>query len=98
MLKGVAYRLHFRAGLALKKTVKGVTIMAEKGTEVAKREERQMARRDPFVNTGNSIQMLDRFADEMDRVFASFGLGRGWLTPRTSRSRFSPMPGAAADW
>ena len=26
--------------------------------------------------------MLDRFAEEMDRVFDDFGFGRGWLTPR----------------
>ena len=73
--------------------------MAEKGIEVAKREERQLARRDPFVNVGNPIQMLDRFADEMDRVFDSFGLGRGCLAPRLGRSGLaSPLRGTAADW
>jgi HSP20 family protein len=30
--------------------------------------------------------MLERFADEMDRVFDDFGLGRSWLTPRFGRS------------
>jgi len=73
--------------------------MAEKRTEVAKREERQMTDRDPSLNIGNPIRMLDRFADEMDRVFDSFGLGRGWLTPRFNQSGLrSPLRGAGVDW
>src|SRR5438876_5508293 len=73
--------------------------MAEKETEVAKREERQLARRDPFLNVGNPIQVLDRFADEMDRVFDDFGFGRGWLTPRFGRSGLrSALRVAAPDW
>jgi HSP20 family protein len=71
--------------------------MAEKGTEMAKREEQQLGRRDPFSRS--PVQMLERFADEMDRVFDDFGLGRGWLTPRLGRSRLqSPERSTATDW
>src|SRR5437879_3710204 len=98
-LENAAYRLHPVSGLALKQTVEKEESMAEKETEVAKREERQLARRDPFLSVGNPIQVLDRFADEMDRVFEDFGFGRGWLTPRFGRSGLrSPLRGAAADW
>ena len=31
---------------------------------------------------GSPFRMLERFTDEMDRVFDDFGLGRGWLAPR----------------
>jgi HSP20 family protein len=60
--------------------------MAEKGTEMAKREERQLARRDPVVGIGSPFEMLERFAGEMDRVFDDFGLGQGGLTPRFGRN------------
>ena len=71
--------------------------MAEKGTEMAKREERQLARRDPLLRS--PFQMLERFADEMDRVFDDFGFGRRWLTPRPGRSWLqSPWRTTATDW
>jgi HSP20 family protein len=35
--------------------------------------------------------MLERFADEMDRVFDDFGLGRNWITPRWGRA-WLPTP------
>ena len=41
--------------------------------------------------------VLERFADEMDRIFDDFGLGRGWFGPRTGRSWLT-MPSARADW
>ena len=56
--------------------------MAEKRTEVARREEGGLARREPFTSIGGPFRMLERFADEMDRVFDDFGFGRGWLAPR----------------
>lgn len=54
--------------------------MAEKRIEVARTEEKGLARREP-VSIG-PLRMLDRFAQEMDRLFDDFGFGRGWLTPR----------------
>jgi HSP20 family protein len=45
--------------------------------------------------------MLERFADEMDRVFNDFGLGRrsGWLTPRLGQNWLStPIRGGADLW
>jgi HSP20 family protein len=59
--------------------------MAEKKTEVAPREQRTVARRDP-ADFGSPFRMLDRFADEMDRIFDDFGFGRGWMTPRAGGS------------
>jgi HSP20 family protein len=57
--------------------------MAEKQTEVARREERGLARREPFLSLGGEpFRMLDRFADEMDQLFDDFGLGRGLFGPR----------------
>ena len=67
--------------------------MAEKGSEVAKREERQLARRDPFLGVGSPFQMFERFADEMDRIFDDFGLGRG-RSSRLSRRGF----GQGGEW
>ena len=46
--------------------------MADRSTNIAQRERR------PFA-------LLDRFADEMDRVFDDFGFGRGGFAPRPWR-------------
>jgi HSP20 family protein len=54
--------------------------MAEKHKEP--RGETRIARREPLAPL-TPFRMLDRFADEMDRVFDAFGLGHGWLQPRT---------------
>jgi len=51
--------------------------MAEKHVEP--RAETRLARKE---SQATPFGMLDRFADEMDRVFENFGLGRGWLAPR----------------
>lgn len=56
--------------------------MAEKQTEVARREEKGVTRREPLPSIGSPFRMLERFADEMDHLFDDFGLGRGWLAPR----------------
>lgn len=56
--------------------------MAEKRTDVARRDERGLIRRDPLHPLGNPFRLLDRFADEMDRVFDDFGLGRGFQPSR----------------
>jgi HSP20 family protein len=55
--------------------------MAEKQTDVARREERGLGRWDPFA-AGGPFRMLDRFADEMGHLFDEFGLGRGRIGPR----------------
>jgi HSP20 family protein len=60
--------------------------MADKTTNIATREPRTLARREPLE--GSRFRLLDRFADEMDRVFSDFGLGRGWSTPRLGSSAF----------
>jgi HSP20 family protein len=40
--------------------------------------------------------VLERFVDEMDRVFSDFGVGRGWLTPRLRGGRLRPF--GRGDW
>jgi HSP20 family protein len=56
--------------------------MAEKQTEVARRQGSDVARREGEWR--GPFSLLDRFADEMDRVFDDFGFGRSWL-PRPGR-------------
>jgi HSP20 family protein len=73
--------------------------MAEKTTELAQREDQRASRREP-VRLGHPFSMLDRFADEMERVFDDFGFGRGWLAPREGRG-WSSAPfrmGGTAIW
>ena len=55
--------------------------MAEKQTDVARREERQLARRE---QSGDPFGMLERFAHEMDHLFDNFGLGRGLFGSRAA--------------
>jgi HSP20 family protein len=52
--------------------------MAERHVELTRPEEKGVGR--PDVLRG-SFQMLERLADEMDRVFDDFGLGRRWFAP-----------------
>ena len=61
--------------------------MAEKTTDVARREGQQqapVARREPQHYSG-PFGSLERFADEIESVFDDFGLGRSWLAPRWGR-------------
>ncbi len=58
--------------------------MAEK-TEMAQREGQRLARREPTATFADPFRTLDRFADEMDRIFDNFGFGRGWLAPRSNQ-------------
>lgn len=70
--------------------------MAEKRSDVL-RQEGALTRRDPQADFGSPFRMLERFADEMDRVFDDFGYGR--LTPRTGRSwTRSPWRGELDEW
>lgn len=47
--------------------------MADKRSEIAPRQEQRMARRQ-----SGPFDLLERFADEMDRMFDDFGFGRSW--------------------
>jgi HSP20 family protein len=67
--------------------------MAENKTETARREQRGLARREPFLEP---FRMMDRFVDEMDRVFDDV-FGRGWLTPRFGRLQ-SPWRSKLEEW
>jgi HSP20 family protein len=71
--------------------------MAEKRTEVARAEEKGLARKEP-VSIGSPFRMLERFAEEMDRVFDDFGLGRGWLSPRLGFGGPRPLLGPTEGW
>jgi HSP20 family protein len=70
--------------------------MAEKENTVAKREERRIARREPF-GLGSPFQMLERLSDEMDRIFEDFGMGRG-LATRRGRGWLSPVRASTEEW
>ncbi|MGE5246135.1 MAG: Hsp20/alpha crystallin family protein [Betaproteobacteria bacterium] len=70
--------------------------MAEKRTDVAQREQRGLARRDPFLDAG-PFRMLERFVDEMDRVFDDFGVGRGLMAPRAGSLLRSPWRRAGTE-
>ena len=71
--------------------------MAEKRTETARQEEKGLARREP-VSIGSPFRMLDRFAEEMDRLFDDFGFGRGSLTPRLGFGWPRPLIRRAEEW
>ncbi|HUC75789.1 MAG TPA: Hsp20/alpha crystallin family protein [Vicinamibacterales bacterium] len=53
--------------------------MAEKRTDISTQSSQPLTRR--HLAATNPFRMLDRFADEMDRMFGEFGLGRGWAWP-----------------
>jgi HSP20 family protein len=50
--------------------------MAEKESEIVPVRERRLARGWPQAGAGSPFDVMQRFADEMDRMFADFGLGR----------------------
>ncbi|MCG3161223.1 MAG: hypothetical protein JMDDDDMK_02374 [Acidobacteria bacterium] len=68
-------------------------------TQPAQQGERQtgLQRHDPSAITSwaSPFNLMSRFADEMDRVFGDFGLGRGlghgWLAPLGRRELWSPQ-------
>lgn len=72
--------------------------MAEKQTDVARREERGLARRDRFRSPGDPFRMLERFADEMDQFFDEFGLGRERFGPRLGFGWQRPLLRRAEGW
>jgi HSP20 family protein len=73
--------------------------MAERRTEVAPREERRLARRETS-DLGNPFRMIERFADEMDRIFEDFGFGRALPASRmgTQLRAFGPHTAEWATW
>ena len=53
--------------------------MAEKDTSITPTREGRVARYDPFGGWGaNPFRSLQRFADEIDRMFDDVGFGRRW--------------------
>lgn len=50
--------------------------MAERQSEIAARKDQPLTRRATPV--AGPFRMLERFADEVDRMFEDFGFGRGW--------------------
>jgi len=73
--------------------------MAERRTEVAPKEERRLARREWSPDIRSPFGMLERFADEMDRIFEDFGFGRAWPTTRAGRSPLRGISqGPAGEW
>ena len=71
--------------------------MAEK-TEMTQREGQRLARREPTSTFADPFRMLDRFADEMDRIFDNFGFGRGWIAPRSSQWTGSSRSAGSSLW
>jgi HSP20 family protein len=65
--------------------------MAERQTSITPtREERRPARSRPFGWGGSPANTLQRFADEMDRMFDNFGLGRRSSWPETGAELWAP--------
>jgi HSP20 family protein len=61
--------------------------MAEKRSETSPHEERRLTRQSPQSQVlGGPFQMMERFVDEVDRLFDDFGLGRGWPMHGPGRS------------
>ncbi|HKT78954.1 MAG TPA: Hsp20/alpha crystallin family protein [Vicinamibacterales bacterium] len=60
--------------------------MAEKLSE----KDQQLTRRQTAI--ASPFSMLDRFADEVDRMFSDFGLGRGWRRPGAMSQSMAWMP------
>jgi HSP20 family protein len=70
--------------------------MAEKRTETARTDEKGLVRREPVA--ASPFRMLERFADEMDRVFDDFGFGRGWLGSRLGLGWPRPLIRRSEEW
>jgi len=66
-----------------------------KNTDITRYEERGLARPEPF---GSPFRMVERFADEMDRLFDDFGFGRGWSMPRFGKNWLAPAGSGERAW
>jgi HSP20 family protein len=58
--------------------------MTEKRTGTT-RDERSLERSGASTRSASPFRVLERFADEMDRVFDDFGFGRTWGSPALGR-------------
>ena len=56
-----------------------------RNTDITRRDERGLSRTEP---TGSPFRLLEQFADEVDRIFDDFGVGRSWTSPRLARRSF----------
>jgi HSP20 family protein len=74
--------------------------MAEKRSEGALHEERRLVRREPFQGLGHPFGVLERFAEDMERMFDNIGLGRSSFAPRIGRSWLTSRGRGASttDW
>lgn len=72
--------------------------MAEKSTDMAAREPRSLSRREPGTDISNPFRMLERFADEMDRIFDDFGFGRAGVGPRLTSGFPSMWQRSSQEW
>jgi HSP20 family protein len=72
--------------------------MAEKSTDMAAREQRGLSRREPGYDVSNPFRMLERFADEMDRIFDDFGFGRAGFGSRPTSGFPSLWQHGSREW
>jgi hypothetical protein len=72
--------------------------MTDRTVQIAPREGQALGRSETG-RIGSPLTVFDRFADEVERVFDDFGVGRGWFGPRWGRSwSAAPLPeGAITD-
>lgn len=64
--------------------------MADRSTLAPTREDQRLAKR--YQYRSSPFGMLERFADEVDRMFDDFGLGRQWGRSSTSADVFTWAP------
>ncbi|MGH9411539.1 MAG: Hsp20/alpha crystallin family protein [Vicinamibacterales bacterium] len=55
--------------------------MTDKKTDMATRQQNGIGHRDA-ARFGNSYDVVDQFADEIERIFGDFGFGRNGIVPR----------------
>jgi HSP20 family protein len=70
--------------------------MAEKRADTGRTEERSLAPRESVAVS--PFRTFERFAEEVDRIFDEFGLGRRWLTPRLGSGWARPLGRHAEQW
>jgi HSP20 family protein len=72
--------------------------MADKRSDMTVHEAKHLAGREPTAGYVNPFRMLERAAEEIDRVFDDFWIGRGSVVPRFARRWLrSPGSGSLAD-
>ena len=73
--------------------------MVEKRTGATREEQRGLERREPSVYVESPFRMLERFADQMDRVFEDLGVGRAWPASGFGRQSLrQPWRGLETNW